>query len=75
MHARAQSAKNPEKSAIFKEAAIAIKRLKAGQKIKKVQAKKLVKSYKSKKFFREIPFLAVFKHFPSSKIDFWPFLK
>ena len=26
-------------------------------------------------FFREIAFLAVLKHFPRSKIDFWPFLK
>ena len=25
--------------------------------------------------FREIAFLAVFKLFPSLKIDFWPFLK
>ena len=39
MHARAQSDKNPEKSAIFKEAAIALIRL-----------KKLVKSNKSKYF-------------------------
>ena len=29
----------------------------------------------SKKFFHEIAFLAVLNFFPSSKIDFWPFLK
>ena len=41
---------------------------------KKVQAKKLVKSNKS--FFpREIVFLAVLKHFLSSKTDYWPYLK
>ena len=45
------------------------------RKFKKVQAKKLVKSNKSKIFFREIAFLAVINIFPSSKIDFWPFLK
>ena len=28
-----------------------------------------------KKKNREIAFLAVFNFFPSSKIDFWPFLK
>ena len=42
---------------------------------KKVQAKKLVKLNKSIFFPREIAFLAVLKLFPSSKIDFWPFLK
>ena len=47
----------------------------AGQKILKIQAKKLVKSKKSNFFFREIAFLAVLNFFPSSKIDFWPFLK
>ena len=41
------------------------------RKLKKVQAKKLVKSI----FFREISFLGCFKLFPSTKIDFWPFLK
>ena len=35
---------------------------------KKAQAKKLVKSNKS--FFREIAFLALLKHFPSSKNEF-----
>ena len=45
------------------------------RKFKKVQAKKLVKSNKLKIFFREIAFLAVLNFFPSSKIDFWPFLK
>ena len=44
------------------------------RKFKKVQAKKLVKSNKSN-FFRDIAFLAVLNFFPSSKIDFWPFLK
>ena len=43
--------------------------------LKKSRQKKLVKSNKSKKFFREIAFLAVLNFFPSSKIDFWPFLK
>ena len=28
-----------------------------------------------KSFFHDIAFLAVFKHFPSSEIVFWPFLK
>ena len=45
------------------------------RKLKKVQAKKLVKSYKSKKIFRQIAFLAVLKHFPSSKYYFWLYLK
>ena len=45
------------------------------RKLKIVQAKKLVRSNKSKFFLREIPFLAVLNFFPSSKIDFWPFLK
>ena len=45
-------------------------------KFKYVQAKKLVKSNKLKKmFFCEIAFLSVLKHFPSSKNDFWPYLK
>ena len=37
--------------------------------------KTLVKSNKSNIFFHEIAFLAVLKLLPSSKIDFWPFLK
>ena len=44
----------------------------AGQKIKKVQAKKFVKSNKSKNLFS---WNCIFGSFPSSKIDFWPFLK
>ena len=44
------------------------------EKLKKSRQKKLVKSNKSI-FFREIAFLAIFKLFLSSKIDFWPFLK
>ena len=36
------------------------------------QKKEHVKSNKSKNFFREIAFLAVLKHFPNSKNDFWP---
>ena len=43
--------------------------------LKKVQAKKLVKSNKSIFFFREIAFVADLNFFPSSKIDFWTFLK
>ena len=31
--------------------------------------------FRQKNFFREIAFLAVLNFFPSSKIDFWPFLK
>ena len=45
------------------------------KKFKKVQAKKLVKLNTSKSFFREIVFLAVLNFSPTSKIDFWPFLK
>ena len=41
---------------------------------KKSRQKKLVKSNTSI-IFREIAFLAVLNLFPSSKIDFWPFLK
>ena len=40
------------------------------EKFKKVEVKKLVKSNKSKKNLG-----AVLNFFPSSKIDFWPFLK
>jgi len=43
--------------------------------IKKFREKKLVKLNKSKIFFREIKFLAVLNFFPTSKIDFWSFLK
>ena len=42
-------------------------------KFTKVQEKNSWNQIKSKKFFS--PFLAVLKLFPSSKIDFWPFLK
>ena len=40
-----------------------------------VQAKNLVKSNKSKIFFKLNCISGSFKLFPSSKIDFWPFLK
>ena len=43
--------------------------------LKKVQAKILVKSNKSKNFFSWNCIFGSFKLFPSSKIDFWPFLK
>ena len=42
------------------------------RKFKKVQAKKVMKSNKS--FIREIAFFGRFKLFPSTKIDFRPFL-
>ena len=45
------------------------------KKVKKVQSKNLVKSNKSKNLFCEIASLAVLNFFPSSKFDFWPFLK
>ena len=45
------------------------------RKFKKVQAKKLVKSNIVKKNFSSNCIFGSFKLFPSSKIDFWPFLK
>ena len=45
------------------------------RKLKKVLAKKLVKSNKSIIFLKWICIFSSFKLFPSSKIDFWPFLK
>ena len=45
------------------------------RKFKKVQAKKLMKSNKSNFFFPWNCIYGNFKLFPSSKIDFWPFLK
>ena len=47
-----------------------------GQKILKSPGKKIREiKYIQKNFFREIAFFGSFKLFPSSKIDFWPFLK